>query len=348
MFTATADTVDGLLRQVYQQLLSDDGRNRRVESRKGLSTETFAALLELTNPRARVSRSIARSKITSALGEMAWYLSGSDALSFIKHYIDRYDEFSDDNATLNGAYGKRIFGVRKRFKVEDKTRIGTDWQRIMETLKERPGSRNATIQLFANSDARRDSLDIPCTCTLQFIVRSGSVDLEAHMRSNDALLGLPHDVFSFTMFQEIAARELGYEVGRYFHSVGSLHLYDDTDDLPSRQMAQKYLDEHHFDDVPMAAMPHGDPWPSIRQFLAVEDALRLGSLDLEIPGSMEPYWRELAVMLKIYANSKGSNSAAVIRAHIDELSPAFKTFAIDRLEQALGAEQTAMQYLRGN
>ncbi|TDW31864.1 thymidylate synthase [Rhizobium azibense] len=347
MFTATADTVDGLLRQVFEQLLSNDVRNRRVESRKGLSTETFAALLELTNPKARISRSIARSKITSALGEMAWYLSGSDELPFIKHYLERYDEFSDDNATLNGAYGKRIFKIRKRFKVGDKIRIGTEWQRIIETLKERPGSRNATIQLFSNSDARRDSLDIPCTCSLQFVVRNGSLDLEAHMRSNDALLGLPHDVFSFTMLQEIAARELSYEVGRYFHSVGSLHLYDDNEDLPSRQMAQKYVDEHHFDDVPMPAMPLGNPWPSIREFLRIEEALRLGSLDLEIPSSMEPYWRELAVMLKIYANSKGPNAAAVIKAHIDDLSTAFKTFAIDRLEQVLGAEQTAKQYLRG-
>ncbi|WP_431674485.1 thymidylate synthase [Rhizobium leguminosarum] len=347
MFTATADTIDGLLRQVFQQLLSNDSRNRRVESRKGFSTETFAALLQLTNPRARISRSIGRSKITSALGEMSWYLTGSDALPFIKHYLDRYDKFSEDKETLNGAYGKRIFGIRRKYKVGDRVRIGTEWQRMIETLKERPGSRNATIQLFSNSDVRRDSLDIPCTCSLQFVVRDGLLDLQAHMRSNDAFLGLPHDVFSFTMFQEIAARQLGYEVGRYFHSVGSLHLYDDTDDLKPRKMAQSYIDEHYLDDVPMTAMPAGDPWPCIREFLKVEEALRLGQLDAEIPGSLALYWRELAVMLKIHANLKASDAAAVIKHHLDDLSPAFKTLAIDRLKKVLGDGQSAKDYLRG-
>jgi thymidylate synthase len=33
------------------------------------------------------------------------------------------------------------------------------------------------------------------------------------MRSNDAYLGLPHDVFCFTMLQEIIARSLGREIG---------------------------------------------------------------------------------------------------------------------------------------
>jgi thymidylate synthase len=43
---------------------------------------------------------------------MAWYLTGSDALPFLKRSLDRYDEFSDNKQTLNGAYGERIFGIR--------------------------------------------------------------------------------------------------------------------------------------------------------------------------------------------------------------------------------------------
>ncbi len=347
MFTASAVTVDGLLRQVFQQLLSDDSRNRRVESRKGASTEIFGALLELTNPRARISRSLGRSKITSALGEMSWYLAGSDDLLFIQHYLHRYDKFSDDKKTLNGAYGKRIFGVRRRYKIGGHLKVGTEWQRMITTLRERPGSRNATIQLFSNADVRRDSLDIPCTCSLQFVLRDGLLDLQAHMRSNDAVLGLPHDIFSFTMLQEIAARELECELGRYFHSVGSLHLYDDTDKLKPRNMAQTYIDEHLLDDVPMAAMPIGDPWASICQFLKIEEDFRLGRPGADIPLSMPGYWRDLAVMLKIHATSEPADTAAVIKAHVDELSPGFKTFAIDRLKSVLGDGQSAAEYLRG-
>lgn len=83
---------------------------------------------------------------------MAWYLAGTDALPFIKHYLDRYDKFSDDMATLNGAYGKRMFGIRKKYEVGNRVKIGTEWQRMIDTLSERPGSRNATIQLFSNAE----------------------------------------------------------------------------------------------------------------------------------------------------------------------------------------------------
>ena len=47
--------------------------------------------------------------------------------------------------------------------------------------------------------------------------------------------GPDHDVFAFTMLQEIMARSLGVEVGTYKHAVGSLHLYEDD-----RQKAQQF------------------------------------------------------------------------------------------------------------
>ena len=65
----------------------------------------------------------------------------------------------------------------------------------------------------------------PCTCTLQFLARGVKLDLIVYMRSNDVIKGLPHDIFCFTMLQEIAARRLSLEPGIYKHCVGSLHLY---------------------------------------------------------------------------------------------------------------------------
>jgi len=45
------------------------------------------------------------------------------------------------------------------------------------------------------------------------------------MRSNDAWLGLPYDVFCFTTLQKIVAAALGIECDWYQHQVGSMHLY---------------------------------------------------------------------------------------------------------------------------
>lgn len=214
MFHASEESLDDLMRAVFEQLLARRG-NFQVASSKGSSTEIFGALLELRNPRARLSRSFSRAKAFSPLGELFWYLSGSDSIDFIKHYIPIYPKFSNDGIKANGAYGPRIFGPNGDKKAAGKS----EWDRVIGKLKKNPGSRNAVVQVFANRDDRKRNKDKPCTCTLQFAVRNNRLLLHTHMRSNDAFLGLPHDIFSFTMLQEIAARELGVGLGIYTHSV---------------------------------------------------------------------------------------------------------------------------------
>jgi thymidylate synthase len=106
---ASEDSLDDLLRAVFKQLLTGRG-NFEVDSSKGRSTEVFGALLELKNPRARLSRSFSKAKAFSPLGELFWYLAGSDSVEFIKHYIPKYPKLIKDEVTANGAYGPRIFG----------------------------------------------------------------------------------------------------------------------------------------------------------------------------------------------------------------------------------------------
>lgn len=301
MFTRSASNIDDLMRIVFAQLLSGSKKNDKVVSRKGTCTEVFGALLELTNPRARLGRSSARGRIFSPLGELFWYLSGSDALEQIQYYIEGYDQFSDGGRTLNGAYGPRIFTPQRMLCAG---RQGDEWQRMINTLREREGSRNAIIQIYSNSDGAKNSLDIPCTCTLHFVIRRKRLQLHVHMRSNDAYLGMPHDIFAFTMLQEIAARELGIEIGVYYHSVASLHLYDDNEHHRSRTMAQEYLDEGLHDIVPMPAMPQGDPWSSIQILLEAEREIRIGNLEHETPSGLDPYWQDLITLLRVYAAGK--------------------------------------------
>jgi thymidylate synthase len=40
------------------------------------------------------------------------------------------------------------------------------------------------------------------------------------------MLGMPYDIFLFTMWQEMMAAELQLDVGPYHHVVGSLHIYE--------------------------------------------------------------------------------------------------------------------------
>jgi len=82
-----ASTVDDLLRLLFEALRT---RGTRTSPSRGEATELTGILVELTNPRARLSRTESRGRPFSCLGELCWYLTGSDELAFIQHYIPEY------------------------------------------------------------------------------------------------------------------------------------------------------------------------------------------------------------------------------------------------------------------
>jgi thymidylate synthase len=291
-----ADSLDDLLAKIYRQLLS---RGTRIEPTKGPAREIYGALLKLSAPRLRLSRTESRGILFSALGELLWILAGSNELDFIEHYIAEYKKLSDDGLTIFGAYGPRMFGKRPNDQLA----------RVISSLKGKSDSRQAVVQLFDRRDTLEYHSDIPCTCTMQFVVRDRRLHMLTSMRSNDAWLGLPHDVFAFTMIQELVARSLGVELGEYRHSVGSLHLYERDD-----KKATRYLDEGWQPRRPMPPMPQGDPWPFIGRLLEFEEAVRNGDASAVDPReSMEPYWADLATLLAIYKAGKTTGNQNEIR-----------------------------------
>ncbi len=116
------------------------------------------------------------------------------------------------------------------------------------------------------------------------------------MRSNDAFIGLPGDIFSFTMIQEMIARSLGIEVGTYKHLVGSLHLYEEN-----RRTAERYLAEGYQESVTLPTMPLGDQFPYIERLLRYERSTRLGRKP-KIPKDLPEYWQDISMLLAIRPN----------------------------------------------
>ena len=288
------DTLDDLLRRVLARLLKS---NRTIGPTRGKATELTGVLLQLSNPRARLSRTERKQHFFSSLGELLWYLAGANDLDFITHYVERYESESEDGLTVYGAYGPRLFSMRGRLNQVDN---------VCRLLKRSAFSRRAVIQLFDAEDIAEPRVEAPCTCTLQFLCRDNRLHMFTSMRSNDAYFGLAHDVFAFTMLQEIIARSLALEVGSYKHAIGSLHLYE-----VHRASAQQYLDEGVQARIAMPPMPTGDPWRSIGVVLAAEQSIRGGgqvkSGDLEL----DPYWADLVRMLQVYYLYRSGKSTGI-------------------------------------
>src|SRR5690349_7818730 len=109
-------TVDDLLQTVIRRLLKS---KNRIKPSRGAATELSGVLLEITNPRARLSRSEVRGRLFSCLGELLWYLSKTNDLSFITYYVDHYHEESEDGRTIYGGYGPRLFDMRGQDQVSN-------------------------------------------------------------------------------------------------------------------------------------------------------------------------------------------------------------------------------------
>jgi thymidylate synthase len=316
-------TLDDLLLQVINRLLS---RKRRIDATRGTTAELTGVMLKLRDPRARLSRTEKRGILFSCLGELFWYLAGSNKVHFIKYYLSRYSEESDDGRTIHGAYGPRLFNARGNDQVHN----------VLELLTTKPTSRRAVIQLFDPADLGEPHKDIPCTCTLQLILRDHRLHMLTSMRSNDAFKGLPHDVFAFTMLQEIMARSLGVELGTYRHTVGSLHLYEED-----REKARHFVEEGWQSTVLMPPMPFGDPWPAVRQVLKAESAIRRGLFDGR-DLSLGNYWGDIVRLLDIYRYSKNGDQRQITRLRHKMLSRVYDPYIEKRRQKAArqGAAQT--------
>jgi thymidylate synthase len=212
-------------------------------------------------------------------------------------------------------------------------------------LKLKRGSRRAVIQLFDAEDIVEPSRkEVPCTCTLQFLIRGDRLHLISSLRSNDAYLGLPHDVFAFTMIQEIMARRLGVEIGTYKQMVGSLHLYDKQDekkeDWPA--LARRFLEEGYPEAVEMPAMPVGDPMPEITLLLEIEAKLRKGKAVSAAEFKRPGYWGDLARLLKIFRHVKDKETAAITPFKA-RMSTRFYNVYIQRKQRPRAATPIAKQ-----
>jgi len=282
----SGEGIDEILIDLYAALLADGEEN--VGTRGGMR-EKLGVSFRMTNPRARISRSQDRGKPFSALGELLWYLAGLDCLDFIEEYIPQYKEDAEEGI-LFGAYGPRIHNMRGSI---------DQLHNVTKLLKDKPTSKRAVIQLYDANDITIRHKEIPCTTTLQFLIREGRLSISVTMRSNDAYKGLPHDVFCFTMIQEMLATRLGVDIGEYLHYATSMHVYDG-----SIEAMKNYVEEGHQKTVQMPIMPSGDPFALTDVLMAAELELRNGKQISATEYISEPYWADVIRLLQVFWATK--------------------------------------------
>jgi thymidylate synthase len=153
-----------------------------------------------------------------AESEWQWYLSGNRNISKLGKLYGKTPEIwkrmADDKGNVNSNYGWQ-------------------WQRnaqldmIIETLRQKPETRQAAISIYDGKEITDYAHDTPCTYAVQFTIVHNRLDMCVTMRSNDLWYGFCNDQYCFSMLQGLVAHELGIETGVYYHFAHNMHLYND-------------------------------------------------------------------------------------------------------------------------
>lgn len=154
------------------------------------------------------------------VAEQIWFISGARRPDdFLRGFTKIWDDFTNPNDVVTVAYGYRW---RKHF---GRDQLGA----LVKLLENEPSSRHGVVVTW---DPTSDGLggakkgNIPCPYTFTVNIIGGKLHLHNIVRSNDIILGLPHDVAGFALLQCILAQRLGVLPGIYTHSISNAHVYD--------------------------------------------------------------------------------------------------------------------------
>lgn len=171
----------------------------------------FQSLVEMTNPVVLCPGRKLGYRFMAA--EAAWILSGDNRLEPVARYAPALTKLSDDGRTMSGAYGPPFIDQLPY---------------VTQALKKDPLSRQAVISLWRPRPQLGS--EIPCTLTLQFMIRDDVMMTHVSMRSSDAWLGLPTDWHAFSMMSAYLVLILrpyypSLRLGWLTVTAGSQHLY---------------------------------------------------------------------------------------------------------------------------
>jgi len=117
-------------------------------------------------------------------------------------------------------------------------RLKPQWPFIMRCFQQDPQTRQAVMSIWEAQpinfgQGHPVTLYVPCTLSLQFLLRENLLHTVVNMRSSDAWLGIPYDVFSFTMLSNYLCGALSQlfhrriNLGGIMLHLGSSHLYEE-------------------------------------------------------------------------------------------------------------------------
>jgi thymidylate synthase len=282
-------------------------------------------MIKIKNPLSRwVTVSERQWNVFLPYAESLWLALGRNDLEFIKYYLPKMVDFSDDGLFLRGGYGQRLRyynGNTNDYKktwnssnVIFKNKEVDQFNYVIENFKRDLYTRQAIITIgdppkdcFNVDGTIKQTKDLPCTCSLQFMQNcvTNKLDLTVYLRSNDFIWGSTAiNIFNYTFMQEYMAKILNLEIGNYYHIANNLHYYEYHKGLIEKiAQVQDHKDEYYVYNKSFTNLKEFDR--ILIRFATWESRIRIKKLD-ELEDFNDDFFNDWAKVLFFKINKTQS------------------------------------------
>ena len=212
------------------------------------------------------------------VSELLWFLEGSNDERRLAEilYEDKRDNLEGKNTIWTQNANAEYWKQKSKFSGDVGRIYGVQWRdfngvdqlkNLIEGLKKDPDSRRHILTAWNPAELHNMSLP-PCHAFSQFYVSNNKLSCQLYQRSCDMFLGVPFNIASYSILIHIIAKECGYEVGEFIHSLGDFHIYEehfeqvkiqltrDPKKLPVLKFNQKKIHEYKTSDFELINYEH--------------------------------------------------------------------------------------------
>jgi len=161
--------------------------------------------------------------------ELLWFLSGStNNNDLLAQNVRIWDAWADPaTGELGPVYGKqwRRWEGPNGVVVDQVANLVRD----IRAVKDDPwhhAARRLLLTAWNPADMPDPKVPTGCHTFAQFNVTDGRLSCHLYQRSADLLLGVPFNIASYALLTHLLAKITGLGVGRYVHSFGDAHIYE--------------------------------------------------------------------------------------------------------------------------
>ncbi len=185
----------------------------------------------------------------AVVSELLWFLEGSDNERRLAEilYEDKKENLENKKTIWSLNANSDYWKKKSKFEGDVGRIYGVQWrdfngidqiENLIDGLKTNPNSRRHILTAWNPSEINQMSLP-PCHAFSQFFISNNKLSCQLYQRSCDMFLGVPFNIASYSLLVHILAKDCGYEVGEFIHSLGDFHIYEEHFEQVKIQLERK-------------------------------------------------------------------------------------------------------------